>query len=85
MTRKERIRALLIDAFAPDMLEVIDESGLHAGHQPDFDGSGETHFAVRIAAPAFAAMNRVERHRAVNAVLKPEFDLGLHALRIEAA
>ena len=77
-------------AFAPERLAVINESGLHAGHQDrdsggTFDGVGETHFRVRIVAAAFAAMNRVERHRAVNAALADEIEAGLHALAVEPA
>jgi len=77
-------------AFTPERLSVINESHLHAGHhhvesghQERFDGKGETHFRVRIVATAFAGMNRLERHRAVNKVLAGELTAGLHALAIE--
>jgi BolA protein len=40
---------------------------------------------VRIVANAFAGMTRLARHRAVNDLLKPEIDAGLHALAIEPA
>ncbi len=30
-------------------------------------------------------MSRVARHRAINDLLKPEFDAGLHALAVEPA
>ncbi|MGN6538169.1 MAG: BolA family protein [Mesorhizobium sp.] len=79
-------------AFSPERLSVVNESHLHAGHhhvengeEAEFDGTGETHFRVRIVAPAFSAMNRVERHRAVNAVLADELKAGVHALAIEPA
>jgi BolA protein len=79
-------------AFSPQRLNVINESHLHAGHhhvengeEAEFDGTGETHFRVRIIAPAFSAMSRVERHRAVNAVLADELKAGVHALAIEPA
>lgn len=61
---------------------MADESHLHAGHagaRPE----GETHFHVRIRAAALDGLSRVERHRAVNSVLKPEFDTGLHALSLK--
>lgn len=64
---------------------VINESHLHAGHQESFDGSGETHMRVRIVSSVFAGMSRVARHRAINALLKPELDAGLHALAVEPA
>lgn len=79
-------------AFSPERLSVVNESHLHAGHhhvenseEAEFDGTGETHFRVRIVAPAFSAMSRVERHRAVNAVLADELKAGVHALAIEPA
>jgi BolA protein len=36
-----------------------------------------------MTATTFAAMSRVERQRAVNRVLQPEFDAGLHALTLD--
>ena len=78
------MRQKLEAAFQPSQLEIINESHLHAGHQPGFDGGGESHMRVRIEAPAFATMTRVERHRAVNALFREEFERGLHALAIDA-
>ncbi|MBZ9811888.1 BolA family transcriptional regulator [Mesorhizobium sp. BR1-1-9] len=79
-------------AFSPERLVVINESHLHAGHhhlesghQATFDGTGETHFRVRIISQNFAGMSRIERHRAVNALLADELKAGLHALAIEPA
>jgi len=83
-SRRERIAASLTAAFAPEALEVIDESHRHAGHagaRPE----GETHFRVKIVAAAFAGMSRIARHRAVTGALAGEFASGLHALAIEAA
>lgn len=82
----------LNDAFSPDRLIVVNESHLHAGHHhvehgevAKFDGTGETHFRVRIVSKAFAGMSRIARHRAVNEVLAGEMEAGLHALAIEPA
>lgn len=92
MSIKETIEAKLKDAYAPQRLEVINESHLHAGHhyvvsghRVVYDGTGETHFRVRIVAAAFSGMSRVDRHRSVNALLADEFEAGLHALAIETA
>ncbi len=86
MSTKEAIEAKLRDAFSPDRLEVIDESHQHAGHQGGrMDGTGETHFRVRIVSAAFAGMSRIERHRAVNETLAGELAAGVHALAIEPA
>ncbi len=85
MSVRQTIEDRLTAAFAPERLVVIDESHHHAGHQPGFDGSGESHLRVRIVAKAFAGLSRVARHRAINDLVKPELDAGLHALAVEAA
>ncbi|TRL35122.1 BolA family protein [Rhizobium straminoryzae] len=82
---RARIETTLFEALKPARLEVIDESHHHAGHQPNITGTGETHMRVRVVSERFAGVGRVERHRIVNALLKPELDAGLHALAIEAA
>lgn len=79
----DRIRNSLADALAPTRLEVIDESGLHAGHAGAVPGK-TTHVRVVVEAEAFRGMSRVERHRMVNELMKAEMDAGLHALAIEA-
>ena len=71
-------------ALKPDNLEIINESHLHAGHQPGFDGKGESHMRVRIVSSEFIGKTRVARHRMVNEVLSEELRLGLHALAIDA-
>lgn len=92
MSMQARIETKLRQAFSPERLAVIDESHLHAGHhhteggrEEMFDGKGETHFRVRIVAQQFAGMSRIERHRAVNALLADELAAGVHALAIEPA
>ena len=90
MSVEATIRSKIQAAFAPSSLEVLNESHLHAGHHHDtshhapFDGTGETHFRVRIVSDSFSGQGRVERHRAVNAVLSAELKGGVHALAIEA-
>lgn len=92
MSMQEIIESKLTRKFAPERLAVINESHLHAGHHhtesdhhATFDGSGETHFRVRIVAPAFTGMSRIDRHRAVNDLLADELKAGVHALAIEPA
>ncbi|MFS8115557.1 BolA family transcriptional regulator [Rhizobium jaguaris] len=84
-TLQSRIEKKLTDAFAPERLIVINESHLHAGHQPGMTGTGETHIRVRIVSAKFTGMLRLARHRAISELLKPELDAGLHALAIEPA
>lgn len=81
MNRAERIRTTIESSFAPDVVEVIDDSHRHAGHagaRPE----GETHYRLRIVSPAFAGMSRVARSRAVHEALAAEFRSGLHALSL---
>jgi BolA protein len=92
MSMQQRIETKLQAAFAPERLTVLNESHLHAGHHhtasghhETFDGAGETHFRVRIVSSAFASMSRIERHRAVNALLADELQGAVHALAIEPA
>lgn len=85
---QETIERKLRTVFNPGVLDVINESHLHAGHHhtngPSFDGSGETHFRVIIVSQTFSGMKRVERHRAVHHVLEAELSDNIHALAIEA-
>ena len=71
-------------AFNPQALEIINESHLHAGHQPGFDGQGESHIRVRMVAEHFNGMSRVNIHRAINEICADEIAAGLHALAIDA-
>lgn len=80
--RVERIRAALEAAFAPQSLEVIDDSHKHAGHAGARDGRG--HFNVDIVSPAFAGMSPLARHRAVYTALGEMMDTDIHALSIRA-
>ncbi len=88
-SKQGAMEAKLTAAFAPERLEIINESHLHAGHHHGddhhaaFDGSGETHFRVRIVSVAFAGMSRIARHRAINEALKEELMTGVHALALE--
>ena len=92
MSIQSAMEEKLVEAFAPERLSIVNESHLHAGHHHHgsdhhgtYDGTGETHFRVRIVAPAFAGMSRIARHRAVNELLAAELDAGVHALAIEPA
>lgn len=81
MTVSDEITARLTQAFAPDRLEVINESHRHAGHAGD-DGTGESHFRVVIRAAALAPLGRVARHRAVHQALG-ELTTRVHALALD--
>ena len=73
----------LTKAFTPVQLIVSDDSHMHRGHAGVQNASSpETHFSVEIVSDAFTNMNRVQRQRMVNQLLKDEFDKGLHALAL---
>ncbi|MDH5821649.1 BolA family transcriptional regulator [Luteimonas sp. RD2P54] len=85
MPRDQRIaaiRAALEAAFAPDRLELRDDSHRHAGHVGAQDGRG--HFHVEIVSAAFAGMPPIQRHRAVYAALGALMATDIHALQIRA-
>jgi BolA protein len=78
----ERMRSKLVAAFAPAVLDVIDESEQHRGHGGWREG-GETHFRIRMVSAAFDGMSRVARHRAVNRAVAEELAGGVHALALD--
>jgi BolA protein len=81
-TRFERIRALLQDALAPVVLDLVDESHLHAGHAGA--ASGGSHYRLTIVAPAFAGLSLVRRHRLVYDSVHLMMQHEIHALAITA-
>jgi BolA protein len=82
MTVRDLIAGKLTAAFAPERLEVLDESHRHVGHAGHRPG-GETHFRVHIVSDSFRGKSRLERHRMVNAALSGELAGGVHALAIQ--
>jgi len=79
--RATRIETALRAMFAPELVQVIDDSARHAGHAGAAPG-GETHYTVLVVSAAFRGQGRVARHRAANAALAAEFATGLHALAL---
>ncbi|MGI4744627.1 MAG: BolA family protein [Janthinobacterium lividum] len=82
--RSERMRACITTRFAPQSIEVVDESALHAGHAGvrESGATGETHYAMMVVSEDFRGTNRVQRSRMVHDALEPEFRRGLHALSL---
>ena len=79
----DEIEALLIAAFTPTRLAVINDSAKHSGHSGD-DGSGASHFTVEIESAAFAGVSRLQRQRLVNAALGDIPGQRVHALAVKA-
>jgi BolA family transcriptional regulator, general stress-responsive regulator len=84
MRTRDLITEKLTKAFAPESLDVVDESHQHEGHAGHRPG-GETHFRVHIVSEAFHGKSRLERHRMVNEILASELEGGVHALAIHAS
>ncbi len=80
--RIERMREMLTTAFAPELLEITDDSARHAGHGGGAHGHG--HFSVRIVSAAFATMPPLARHRAIYEALGSMMRDDIHALAIDA-
>ena len=82
------IRKKLTEGLSPDRLEIEDDSARHAGHHHEggMDGrpGGESHFNVTVVSVAFEGQGRVQRQRAVNALLRDELAGSVHALSIRA-
>ena len=83
MTVENSIREKLTRAFAPEALDVVNDSHHHAGHAGS-PGGGESHFSIKVVSAAFDGKSRVERHRMVNEVLAEELAGKVHALAITA-
>lgn len=80
--RVSAIRNQLSAAFAPQQLEIIDDSHRHAGHA---SAGGGGHFSVHIVADAFSGKGLVQRHRMVYDALAELIKRNeVHALSIQA-
>ena len=78
MTTRATIEAKVRAALDPVHLEVLDESGGHA-----VPAGSESHFRLRVVSRAFAGQRLVDRHRAINRVLRDELAASIHALALE--
>lgn len=81
-TRMERIRAQLQEALAPTLLELTDESALHAGHAGAASGGG--HYRLKIVSGRFEGQRLVMRHRLVYDSVHAMMHSEIHALAITA-
>ena len=74
--------------LSPDRVEIVDDCARHAGHHHeggmDAKPGGESHFNLTIVSAAFEGQGRVQRQRAINALLRDELAGPVHALSIRA-
>lgn len=82
MNRAERISSTLRNALHTDVVALIDNSHLHAGHAGARDGRG--HFQVRIVSSEFAGLRTLQRHQLVYRSLAQLMQTDIHALSIAA-
>lgn len=82
MSVAEEIRRRLA-TLAPEKLELVDESGNHAGHSGWRPG-GDTHWRLLIVSAAFAGKPTVARHRMIYEALGGLMQDPIHALAITA-
>ncbi|MBM4215714.1 MAG: BolA family transcriptional regulator [Gammaproteobacteria bacterium] len=71
----------LTRALAPDLLELRDDSAMHAGHVGAQEGG---HFHLVIRSKKFVGLAPLARHRLVYEALGDLKAVGVHALSIDA-
>lgn len=79
VVRAIRERLAVLD---PTLVDLSDESALHAGHEGAKGGGG--HYRVTIVSPRFRGAATVVRHRLVYDALGPLMRREIHALAIRA-
>jgi len=82
MNRKQRIDKILSKTFNNFLLEIIDNSNLHKGHN-NFTGNDETHIKIILTKINKIPINRLNIHKIINNLLEEEFKCGLHSLEIK--
>lgn len=80
-TTRTQLHAKLAEALKPDLLEIRDDSAMHAGHAGAREGG---HFHVVIRSAKFVGLAPLARHRLVYAALGDLRTMGVHALSIDA-
>lgn len=72
---QEVIETKLREAFAPEFLQVVNESYMH-----NVPAGSESHFKVVIVSEQFEGARLIARHRKVNQTLADELANHIHAL-----
>ncbi len=80
--RVAAMEARLRAALAPEVLEITDQSHLHAGHPGARGGGG--HYDLLIVSARFAGRPTVARHRMIYEALGDMMGGEIHALAIRA-
>jgi len=80
-SRTERLRERLSTAFSPVVLDIQDESHLHAGHAGAAGGLG--HFRVHIVAEGFRGISALSAHRMIYTAVGDLLKTDIHALTLD--
>ncbi len=78
MTLQQSIHDKIIQAFAPKVLEVINESKFH-----NVPPGSESHFKVVLVSDFFKGLLPLARHRKLHDLLEHELKNGVHALTLQ--
>ncbi len=78
----ERIRERLAAALPSELIEIQDDSALHAGHAGAREGGG--HYRLTIVSTAFEGQGTMARHRMIYQALGDMMKKDIHALAIRA-
>jgi BolA protein len=70
-----------LQALAPDLLEIQDDSDLHRGHAGNTGGG---HFTITVKSSLFSGKSQIMRHRMVYQCLQDLMPHRIHALSIQA-
>ena len=70
-----------LQALAPDLLEIQDDSDLHRGHTGNMGGG---HFTITVKSSLFSGKSQIMRHRMVYQCLQDLMPHRIHALSIQA-
>ena len=74
------VKSRLEERLSPTMLEIDDESKMHAGHAGA--QSGMSHLAIKISSKTLETMPKILAHKAIYGALGGLMNTRIHALRI---
>jgi BolA protein len=84
MSIEDIIKEKIQKSLMPEVLILENQSAQHAGHAGD-DGSGESHFHLKVVSEKFRGLTRIDQHRLVNEILSDELSSRIHALALKTS
>ena len=77
-----KIQTVLRDKLNASVVEIEDESHLHAGHKGRTDSQGG-HYNLIVVSPIFAGKPMLKQHRLIYDALAQEMGVSIHALSLK--